>query len=591
MKPAKTIAATYARVSLPGQTDNFSLPSQRRAMLKLAAEKGYRVPKEFEFVDGGCLGGEMDRPEFCRMRELVRGQQVKAVICYDTDRLVRGLHLQLLVEEECEKFGVALEYVMLPTDASPEGKMLRQMKGVFGEYEKAKFKERSSRGRKEKLQAGFFPSGRALYGYVRLGRKQEKKGELEVIPAQGKIVKQIFQKADEGAALIDIARALTEDAVPTATGAPWSKTVLSAMLRNSTYKGEAQCNRRMVAEPVTRRKPPAAGKSKKTSQKARPASDWIMVKTPAIIDPKLFDRVQERLVRDRHVNSGRPSPYILRGLLKCGVCGFSCCTFPNHGKPRYRCNNIDRLTYKRNCQQPSVSVEQIETAVWNEVIYTFEDPARILKLANDQWAALAKTDKQVAKERAELERTIEQLKRREFRAAQALLDADIADSRQQFRDALKTMQSQRRSQEARLAQLQPVQQPAFDLDKYCQQVARWRKLKDPEPKREVLRQVIERIELKDGEVAIYFRLGGGNSATNRLDRKPDARADDLQAAGDRHPRRDRGRSGADDCTNARRGRHARVDRRRGRTAVRALRSGRRDPVRIVCRSPSGRSGN
>ena len=160
----KPIAATYARVSLPGQTDNFSLPSQRRAMLKLAAEKGYRVPKEFEFVDGGCLGGEMDRPEFCRMRELVRGQQVKAIICYDTDRLVRGLHLQLLVEEECEKFGVALEYVMLPADQSAEGKMLRQMRGVFGEYEKAKFKERSSRGRKEKLQAGFFPSeAEALY--------------------------------------------------------------------------------------------------------------------------------------------------------------------------------------------------------------------------------------------------------------------------------------------------------------------------------------------------------------------------------------------------------------------------------------------
>ena len=107
-------------------------------MMKLAAEKGYQVPPEFEFVDGGCLGGEMDRPEFCRMRELVRGQQVKAVICYDTDRLVRGLHLQMVVEEECEKFGVALEYVTLPADRSAEGKMMRQMKGVFGEYEKAK---------------------------------------------------------------------------------------------------------------------------------------------------------------------------------------------------------------------------------------------------------------------------------------------------------------------------------------------------------------------------------------------------------------------------------------------------------------------
>jgi hypothetical protein len=35
--PIKT-AAIYSRVSLEQQADNFSLPSQRRAMLKLAAE-------------------------------------------------------------------------------------------------------------------------------------------------------------------------------------------------------------------------------------------------------------------------------------------------------------------------------------------------------------------------------------------------------------------------------------------------------------------------------------------------------------------------------------------------------------------------
>ena len=95
MKPTikttpKPTACTYARVSLDQQTDNFSLPSQRRAMLKLAEEKGYHVPPEFEFVDGGCLGGEMDRPEFVRMRAAVRSGLVKAVICYDPDRLVRG---------------------------------------------------------------------------------------------------------------------------------------------------------------------------------------------------------------------------------------------------------------------------------------------------------------------------------------------------------------------------------------------------------------------------------------------------------------------------------------------------------------------
>jgi hypothetical protein len=38
---AAKIAASYARASLDQQKDNFSLPSQRRAMLKLASEQGY----------------------------------------------------------------------------------------------------------------------------------------------------------------------------------------------------------------------------------------------------------------------------------------------------------------------------------------------------------------------------------------------------------------------------------------------------------------------------------------------------------------------------------------------------------------------
>ncbi len=404
---------------------------------------------------------------------------MKAVFCYDLDRLVRGLALQMLIEEELEKYGVALECVMLPSDQSAEGKMLRQMKGVFGEYEKAKIKERTTRGRKEKLQQGHVPGGRALYGYRRLGKRDGKRGELVVIPEQAKVVKQIFKWADEGMKLLDIARRLMEDGVPTSTGKPWAKAVLSAMLRNSTYIGEAQCNSHMVVEPGKRRKDPVPGKSKKTSMKARPASDWIKVKTPAIIDRKLFDRVQERLKRDRHVNSGRPSSNPLRGLLKCGVDGFSCGVYPNHGKPRFRCLNIDRLTYQRRCQQPSADI-RTRTAVWDAVIWTFGDPARIWKLMNDQWETLAKTDKQTAKERADLTRTIERLKAREFRAAQALLDADLADARQTFRDDLKETQSKRRAQEARLAKLQPVQQPAFDLDKYCKQVDRWRNLKDPE---------------------------------------------------------------------------------------------------------------
>jgi putative ABC transport system permease protein len=130
--------------------------------------------------------------------------------------------------------------------------------------------------------------------------------------------------------------------------------------------------------------------------------------------------VQERLKRDRHIDSGRPSPYILRGLIKCGCCGFACCVFPNHRRARYRCNNFDRL----NCSQPSVSVEKIEAMVIAEAVFAFEDPVRLDKLIRESQNALAKGDKQSGKER----RALETLKVREFRTRQAMQDADLQDA-------------------------------------------------------------------------------------------------------------------------------------------------------------------
>lgn len=538
----KPAAAIYSRVSLDKQKENFSLPSQRRASLTLAAEKGYRVPKEFEFTDDGFLGGEMDRPAFTRMRAAIRAGLVKAVICYDLDRLVRGLALQMVIEEDCEKYGVELLFVTMPAVQNAEGKMLRQMKGVFAEYEKAKIRDRTTGGRRQKALAGHV-SGRAPFGFKYVGKKAGSRGELVVEPEQAKVVRRIFKMADHGVKLLDIARRLTEDGVRTATGRPWSKTVLSGMLRNTVYVGVSRHNRNLRVEPKLRRKAPMPGKSKKTSARTRPASEWISVTVPAILDRALFDRVHERMTRDRHINSGRPSPFILRGLIKCGACGFACKVGTNGSRKKcYRCGNLDRLTYGRKCQQPSVLVAEIEGVVWNTMLDTLEDPARVWELMTGQWEALAKTDKQLAKERAVLTATIEKLKVREFRTRQAMQDADLQAAWAGFRDDLKTILSQRRAQESRLAQLQPVERPAFDLDRYCKMVDGWRKLKAPEPRREALRQVVERVELRDHEVTVHFRLGG-SPATNCINSQPAAGARRGSPAGARDSRRARCRAG------------------------------------------------
>jgi site-specific DNA recombinase len=508
------MAAIYARVSpMPeGENGNFSIASQVRALTKLAASKGYRSDAEFHFIDDNFMGGELDRPALTRMREAVRAGVVQAVICYDPDRLARKLAHQLLLTEEFDKYGARLEFVTMPVDSSPESQMLLSMKGVFAEYEKAKIRERTMRGRREKALQGHVNGGRAAFGYRYEGKKQGKRGELVIVPEQADVVRLIFQWADEGAGPLEIARRLTAQGVPTASGRPWAKPVIAQMLRNRVYIGEGHYNRTTSAEPKEerRRKPAPPGRSKKTSKKRRPESEWIPVPAPAIIDRALFDRVRVQMERNRHLNGGRPANYPLRGLLKCAACGFACCVYPNHGKPRYRCRNINRLTYERQCQQPSQPVQAIEDAVWSETMDAFRDPARLWKLMLHHFRSAVTDQPAVQKQRASLERDIQRLKQREFRAAQSMLDAELADVYQTFRSDLKASQAARRDLERRLAALQPMAViPQADLEQYCREtLAMLEAAMDPEVRRETLRKVIERIDMDKTEIVIHFRLFG-----------------------------------------------------------------------------------
>jgi site-specific DNA recombinase len=513
------IAATYRRVSLDEQTSNYSLPSQDRAMAKLAKEKGYTTKPELDFLDDGYLGGEFDRPALTRLRAAVRAGLVDTVIVYDVDRLARKLVHQLLLLEEFEKHGVKLETVNAPMEHNPEGKAMMSLRGVFAELEKTKFAERSARGRKEKALQGHIVGGRIAYGYRYEGKAQGKRGELVIVPEQAVVVRRIFQWAADGMGLLGICRRLGEEGIRPSKTKDWAKQVISQMLANTTYYGEARYNRRVAIEPEgDRRKPAPAGKSKKTSAKLRPETDWIIVPTPPIIDRALFDQVREQMASNKRMNSGRPAAFMLRGLLKCGMCGFACTVFhPGSGKARYRCNNIDRLTYKRKCPQPSVKVDALEAVIWKAVLDYDTDP-RALYREHEEEQAKVQAAPETEKQRAELFRAIEKLKTKEFRATQAMLDPELTDAYETFRTALRDCQKQRRTLEAQLAAIQPAPKArkAFSLARSTEN--KLSALMSAEEKREAIRKRIERIELLNSDVTIYFKPDddgnqGGKPAT------------------------------------------------------------------------------
>jgi site-specific DNA recombinase len=125
-------AAIYTRVSTEDQGRGYLIPTQLEACQLFAKEQGYTVPETHVFIDEGISGATLERPALRQVRDAITARTIAAVLVYDLDRLSRKLVHQLILTEECERAGVALHFILSPTDTSPEGTLFLQIRGYAG---------------------------------------------------------------------------------------------------------------------------------------------------------------------------------------------------------------------------------------------------------------------------------------------------------------------------------------------------------------------------------------------------------------------------------------------------------------------------
>ncbi len=307
-------AVIYCRVSSDRQEDNFSLPTQEDACLRYAAEHGYAVVDVYrEVYTGSAL---WERPQLTALRECVRRGEADVVIAYAVDRLSRDqAHLFILVDE-WERHGATAAFATEELDQSPLGKVILSLKGFAAEVEREKIIERTRRGMAARTAAGKLkPGPKPLFGYR---WPADARDRYEIDPATAPIVRRIFREYVQGAPLLALTKRLTEEGVPTPTGAGrWTRGVVQKLLRNPGYKGEAYANR--TAQVRER------GKYRRIYH---PESEWIRLAEgtiPPLVDAATWETAQARAQRNgaeamRH--NSNPEAFLLRaGYVVCGHCG------------------------------------------------------------------------------------------------------------------------------------------------------------------------------------------------------------------------------------------------------------------------------
>jgi site-specific DNA recombinase len=148
-----------------------------------------------------------------------------------------------LLFEELNQQGVQVIFLNRPLGETAEDQLLLQVQGVIAEYERAKFLERSRRGKRHAAQEGRVGIlCHAPFGY-RYVNKQEGAGaaRFEIVFDQARVVQQVFAWVGEArCSLNEVCRRLHQASIRTQTGKEhWDHKTIWDMLKNPAYKGEA----------------------------------------------------------------------------------------------------------------------------------------------------------------------------------------------------------------------------------------------------------------------------------------------------------------------------------------------------------------
>lgn len=180
--------------------------------------------------------------------------------------------------------------------------------------------------------------------------------QLEPDPVTGPVMRRIFEMFAAGQGLKQIATTLTAENIPSPSAHDpkrnphrdprgWAHTAIRAILINERYLGRAVWGKQVRTDELLDLDDVAAGYI--TRQRWTAKDRWVYGPDsahPALIDQELWDEAQTRIAVRSHqaqktTRSPRTTttPYLLRGLVHCGICERKMEGTKAHGIHRYRC--------------------------------------------------------------------------------------------------------------------------------------------------------------------------------------------------------------------------------------------------------------
>ncbi len=365
--------ATYERVSSEDQRERETIKTQTDEIARrLASQPGVELVGRY--VDDGVSGTIpiAERPDGRRLLADAAAGRFEEIWVYKVDRLGRDAVDLLVVRRRLDALGIALVSVV---EGQPD-LLGYDVQAVVADHYRREFARRSADGMNRAAREGRYTGGIVPFGY----RAEGHKASARMVPDEAIIwgdlsaadlVRDIYERlARRGQSCRSIAADFNAAGIPThysrdgrgvrgrRTQGLWRAGRIRNLVVNPLYRGELQYGRR-------------------TAKRDR---EVIAAPIEALVSPALWDEAQAALTRNRRCAKNTHRVYLLKGVMKCSICGLTYVGSWSNKVGWFRCGGQlgERGVIDGRCPGCSVRTDAIEPAVWADIERFLRNPGDIL---------------------------------------------------------------------------------------------------------------------------------------------------------------------------------------------------------------------
>ena len=346
----KKRVAAYARVSTEKEEQENSLEAQK-------AYFRYLIQSRPDWEDAGLYSDEgisgvsfHNREAFKQMIEDALAGKIDLILTKSLSRFARNTVDALQTIRSLKNAGVAVYFEKEDINTlDSKGELLITLMSSFAQEESRSISENIKWGIRKRFADGKYSVAYSSF----LGYYSVHKDEMLVDEREARIVRFIYLLYLENRSFQNIADVLMAAGILTVTGKKkWFSSVVSSILHNEKYKGEALLQKGYTVDYLT----------KKTESNNGILTQYLVTGGhEAIVSAEVWQEVQDRRLR---YEQRYPTVSVLSNLIYCGECNsaygrkmFRAPQIDAGYYPAWRCNG--RVLHKTGCHTPSVYEQEL----------------------------------------------------------------------------------------------------------------------------------------------------------------------------------------------------------------------------------------